>query len=126
MKPQRQSASYIRLWQFFARVAAKLSLTWTRLATGAAAVLVVAFAYHVFFGQDGLFLYAQKRHAARDYGRQIQQLQMENDRLKSHVDELQNDPSAIERQAREDLHYTRPGEVIVTLPQSPAPAPAQK
>jgi cell division protein FtsB len=29
---------------------------------------------------------------------------------------LQEDPDAIEHQAREELHYTRPGEVIVTLP----------
>jgi cell division protein FtsB len=32
------------------------------------------------------------------------------------VDLLQNDPGAIEHQAREELHYTRAGEVIYTLP----------
>jgi cell division protein FtsB len=36
------------------------------------------------------------------------------------VERLQNDPGAIEHQAREELHYTRPGEVIVTLPDQPA------
>jgi cell division protein FtsB len=40
--------------------------------------------------------------------------------LKGHVDRLQNDPNAIEHQAREELHYTRPGEVIYTLPTSTA------
>jgi cell division protein FtsB len=29
---------------------------------------------------------------------------------------LKSDPNAIEHQAREELHYTRPGEVIYTLP----------
>jgi cell division protein FtsB len=38
--------------------------------------------------------------------------------LKGHVDRLQSDPNAIEHQAREELHYTRPGEVIYTLPAS--------
>ena len=47
---------------------------------------------------------------------QMQELQRENDRLKSHVDRLQSDPNAIEHQAREELHYTRPGEVIYALP----------
>ena len=41
----------------------------------------------------------------------------------SHVDLLETDPDAIEHQAREELHYTRPGEVIYTLPTEPA-APA--
>jgi cell division protein FtsB len=36
------------------------------------------------------------------------------------VDRLQSDPNAIEHQAREELHYTRPGEVIYTLPDAPA------
>jgi cell division protein FtsB len=40
----------------------------------------------------------------------------ENDHLKGHVERLQSDPGSIEHQAREELHYTRPGEVIVTLP----------
>jgi cell division protein FtsB len=52
----------------------------------------------------------------------MQELQRENARLKGHVDRLQSDPSAIEHQAREELHYTRAGEVIYTLP---APAPSK-
>jgi len=46
----------------------------------------------------------------------MQQLQTENQQLREHVDRLQNDPSAIEHEAREELHYTRAGEVIYTLP----------
>jgi cell division protein FtsB len=47
---------------------------------------------------------------------QMQDLQRENDLLTEHVGRLQSDPNAIEHQAREELHYTRPGEVIYTLP----------
>jgi cell division protein FtsB len=50
-------------------------------------------------------------------------LQQENGRLREHVDQLQNDPAAIEHQAREELHYTRSGEVIYTLPAPPPTAP---
>ncbi|HEY0309360.1 MAG TPA: septum formation initiator family protein [Acidobacteriaceae bacterium] len=119
MKQNRQFVSRSRMEPYVVRAGETVMRSWPKLATGAAAVLAVMLGFHVFFGQDGIFLYQQKRHDARDYSVQIKNLQIENDRLKTHVDELQNDPAAIERQARQELHYTRPGEVIVTLPDAP-------
>src|SRR3984893_1256566 len=92
---------------------------WRRIATGAAAVLAIAMGYHVIFGQNGLTVYQQKRQDTRTLDSQLHSLQRENELLKGHVERLQNDPNAIEHQAREELHYTRPGEVIYTLPASP-------
>ena len=89
---------------------------WRKLATAAAAVLAIGLGYHVVFGQNGLTVYQQKRQDAQALQGQLQSLRKENDLLKGHVERLQNDPSAIEHQAREELHYTRPGEVIYTLP----------
>lgn len=91
---------------------------WRKVATGAAALLTLAMGYHVIFGQNGLTVYQQKRQDAQSLDRQLHSLQRENDLLKGHVDRLKNDPNAIEHQAREELHYTRPGEVIYTLPAS--------
>ena len=91
---------------------------WRKVATGAAALLALAMGYHVIFGQNGLTAYQQKRQDAQTLDRQLHSLQRENELLKGHVDRLQNDPNAIEHQAREELHYTRPGEVIYTLPTS--------
>lgn len=93
-----------------------------RIATVAAAVLALGLGYHVVFGRNGLIVYQQKRLDARTLDGELHTLQLENDRLKGHVERLQNDPNAIEQQAREELHYTRPGEVIYTLP----PAPPKK
>jgi cell division protein FtsB len=93
---------------------------WRKLATGAAAVLALAMGYHVIFGQNGLTAYEQKRQDAQSLDQQLHSLQRENDLLKGHVGRLQSDPNAIEHQAREELHYTRPGEVIYTLPAAPA------
>ncbi len=87
-----------------------------RFATIAAMVLAVGVGYHVVFGQNGLTAYERKKQDARALEMQLQQLTQENEDLKGHVERLQNDPGAIEHQAREELHYTRPGEVIVTLP----------
>ena len=87
-----------------------------RFATFAAAVLAVAVGYHVVFGHNGLTAYQQKRNDAHTLEQQLQLLAEENEALKGHVKRLETDPAAIEHQAREELHYTRPGEVIVTLP----------
>lgn len=87
-----------------------------RVATAAAAALALGMAYGVVFGHNGLTAFAHKREEARSLQVQMQQLSKENERLHEHVDHLQNDPGAIEHQAREELHYTRAGEVIYTLP----------
>ncbi|HZY62102.1 MAG TPA: septum formation initiator family protein [Edaphobacter sp.] len=92
---------------------------WRKIATGAAAVLALAVAYHVIFGQNGLTVYQQKRQEAQSLTKRLHSLQLENERMKGYVERLQNDPNAIEHQAREELHYTRPGEVIYTLPPDP-------
>ncbi len=87
-----------------------------RIATVAVAVLAVLLGYHVVFGRDGLTVFRNKQHDLRDLQTETVTLQRENGQLQGHVDRLASDPNAIEHQAREDLHYTRPGEVIVTLP----------
>ena len=87
-----------------------------RLATFAAAGLAVAVGYHVVFGSNGLTAYEQKRQLMRSLDHQMRDLTRENESLQGHVERLQTDPDTVEHQAREELHYTRPGEVIVTLP----------
>jgi cell division protein FtsB len=95
-----------------------------RAATVATGALALVMAYGVVFGHNGLTAFAHKREEARSLQLQMQQLTKENDRLHEHVDHLQNDPGAIEHQAREELHYTRAGEVIYTLPPTLPAAPA--
>jgi cell division protein FtsB len=86
-----------------------------RIATAAAIMLAVFLGYHVVVGQNGITVFEQKRQDDKQLQKQIKDLQDENARLKEHVDHLQNDPGAIEHEARERLHYTRPGEVIYTF-----------
>jgi cell division protein FtsB len=100
-----------------------------KVATLGAGVLAVGMGYGVIFGHNGVTAFLHKREEARVLQVQMQQLQQENGRLREHVDQLQNDPAAIEHQAREELHYTRAGEVIYTLPaapQSTTPTPATR
>jgi cell division protein FtsB len=107
----KRSGVIVRLYE-------RSQVGWRKVATGAAALLALAMGYHVIFGQNGITAYQQKRQDAQSLDRQLHSLQKENDQLKGHVDRLQSDPNAIEHQAREELHYTRPGEVIYTLPAS--------
>ncbi|MGC9199265.1 MAG: FtsB family cell division protein [Acidobacteriaceae bacterium] len=93
-----------------------------RAATAGAGTLAVVVAYGVIFGHNGITAYVQKREEAKVLEQQMQQLQQENERLHEHIDHLQNDPDAIEHAAREELHYTRSGEVIYTLPSASGPA----
>jgi len=91
-----------------------------RAATLAVGALAIVMAYGVVFGHNGLTAFAAKRKEAKMLEAQTLQLQKENERLHGHVDRLQNDPSAIEHEARQEFHYTRPGEVIYTLPTAKA------
>jgi cell division protein FtsB len=108
------------------RTAKSLYAVRRRIATVAAAALTIGLGYHVVFGRNGLFVYQQKRMDTRTLDGEVRALQQENDRLKVHVDRLQSDPDAIEHQAREELHYTRPGEVIYTLPSQTPPEKISK
>jgi cell division protein FtsB len=108
----RQPSAIVRLYE-------RTQMGWRKVATGAAAILALTMGYHVIFGQNGLTAYQQKRQDSQTLDNQLHSLQRENDLLKGHVDRLQSDPNAIEHQAREELHYTRPGEVIYTLPVAP-------
>jgi cell division protein FtsB len=94
-----------------------------RLATGAVAVLTVWLFAHVMFGDNGMVIYRQKKAEYQTLQREIGGLQSENDRYTQQVKALQApDRSTIEKEAREQLHYARPGEVVYVAP-TPPPRP---
>jgi cell division protein FtsB len=97
-----------------------------RLATGAVAVLAVWLFAHVMFGDNGMVVYRQKKAEYQSLEKQIDGLQKENDRYTQQVKSLQApDPNAIEKEAREQLHYARPGEVVYVSP-PPVPPPTRE
>jgi len=94
-----------------------------KLATAGVALLACLLAVHVVAGPNGLFTYHQKRAEYRKLEKEVQQLQVENERLARRIESLKSDPKTIEKEAREQLRYARPGEVVYTLPNQP---PARK
>jgi len=100
-----------------------------KLATAGVALLAVMVAYHVLFGADGTAAYHKKRAEYGNLQREIEELQRENERLAQQIKALKTDPRTIEKEAREQLRYARPGEVIYALPEpkpAASPATAQK
>jgi cell division protein FtsB len=96
-----------------------------RLATSAVGFLTVWLFLHVMFGANGMVVYRQKRAEYHSLQREIDGLQRDNDHYTSRIQALQTDPESIEKEAREQLHYARPGEVIyVAPPPPPSPIPA--
>ena len=94
-----------------------------KLATAAVFVLVLFLGFHVIFGANGMVVYTHKRAEYRQLLKDAQQLDEENQRLTKQVEELKTNPKAIEREAREQLHYTKKGEIVYLLPQKPADQP---
>ena len=93
-----------------------------RIATAGVVVLATLVAFHVVLGANGVFVYTQKRAEYRELDAELKRLQLENERLNLNIKALRSDPKTIEKEAREQLKYTRPGEVVYALP---AEKPAQ-
>lgn len=100
---------------------------WRPAGTVVAIGLALLLTWHVVNGKNGLTIWHQKRAEDRQLRREIDDLEKENARLRERIGRLKNDPDAIEHEAREKLHYAKPGEVIYALPDAPgaAPQPAQ-
>lgn len=90
-----------------------------RLATIAVTVLAASLFVHVMFGANGMVVYKQKRAEYEALRKQIVQVQQENDRYAQQIQGLKSDQKSIEKEAREQLGYAKPGEYVYV---PPAPA----
>jgi cell division protein FtsB len=90
-----------------------------RIATIAVALLAALTFVHVMFGANGMVVYKQKRAEYEVLEKKVVLEQKENEQYTQHIHALQTDAKAIEKEAREQLHYARPGEVVY-VPQAPA------
>ncbi|HUR37096.1 MAG TPA: septum formation initiator family protein [Terriglobales bacterium] len=87
-----------------------------RIATAGVVLLAGMVAFHVVFGANGVFVYSKKRAEYRDLDSELKSLKLDNERLNQNIKALRTDPKTIEKEAREQLRYTRPGEVVYALP----------
>jgi cell division protein FtsB len=80
---------------------------------------------HALLGDNGWIKYRQKKAEYQKLQQDLQRVADENKRLDSDIKALKSDPKAIEKEAREQLRYAKPGEVIYLLPEKAGPQPAQ-
>ncbi len=90
-----------------------------RIATAAVAVVACLLFVHVMFGANGMVVYKQKRAEFESLQKKVLEEKQENDRYKREIESLKSDQKAIEKEAREQLGYAKPGEYVYV---SPAPA----
>jgi len=93
--------------------------SWRQAGTVVAFGLAAWMMWHVINGQHGLSVWHQNHTQERELKKQIDDVQLENAQLRKQIDRLKSDPDAIEHEAREKLHYAKPGEVIYALPEKP-------
>lgn len=96
-----------------------------KLATIAVVALVCLIGYGAIFGANGFLAFHRKVADSQKLEHEIQALQQESARRQETIKALKSQPQAIEKEAREQLRYARPGEVVYTLP-APKPSPDKK
>jgi len=94
-----------------------------RIATVAVSVLACLLFVHVMFGANGMVVYKQKRAEYESLQKKVHEVKQENERYKQEVEALKSDQKAIEKEAREQLGYAKPGEYVYVSPTPAKPAP---
>ncbi len=100
-----------------------IAAEWRRIGTAAAMLLALGLLLHAMFGTNGIVVYQQKRAERLTLQSEVERLQKENDQYVDRIKALKTDHRAIEREAREQLHYTRPGEYVYVAPDPPPKPP---
>src|SRR5215831_6320456 len=89
------------------------------LATICIALLAVLIGYKVVFGANGMKVWETKRAEVVSLQKEIDRKQLEYQQLQHEVDALQRgDRDVIVKEAREQLGYVMPGEVVLFEPKS--------
>lgn len=81
-----------------------------------AVAVFVSFTLSFFLGQSGILRLSQMQH---EYDRTLienQKYVLENKRLAGEIKKLRRDPAAIEKIAREELHFVSPHDIVLLVP----------
>jgi cell division protein FtsB len=90
--------------------------TWAgRLVAAAVVAFVLAYVPYHLYARSGLAKTITLKRDLTALRARNRELAAENDRLEREAEALRDDPTAIERVARADLGWVRPGEIVVDL-----------
>lgn len=94
-----------------------------RIATITVALLAGLLFVHVLLGANGMVVYKKKRVEYEALQKRIAMEQKENELYRQQIQGLKTDEKAIEKEAREQLHYAKPGEYVYVPPAAANPTP---
>jgi cell division protein FtsB len=94
-----------------------------RVATVTVVLLTGLLFVHVMFGANGMIVYKQKRTEYESLQKRIALEQRENELYTQQIQGLKTDEKAVEKEAREQLRYARPGEYVYVPPAPANPLP---
>ena len=80
----------------------------------------ISFSISLFVGQGGIFRLRQIRS---DYDHLLLDnyyLALQNKKLSEEIERLKSDPAAIEKIAREEMHYVAPHDTVLIVPEDDA------
>ena len=90
--------------------------TWaSRLVAAAVVAFALAYVPYHLYARSGLAKTITLKRDLTALRARNRELAAENDRLEREAEALRDDPAAIERVARTDLGWVRPGEIVVDL-----------
>jgi cell division protein FtsB len=94
--------------------------TWF-LRGGGAALLALSFGYAPYhlYSRSGFSRYLELRRELDNLRRENARVSLDNGRLEREAAALRNDPRWIEREARSQIKWVKPGEVIFDLGEQP-------
>lgn len=92
-----------------------------RIATTVVALLAISLFVHVMFGANGMVVYRQKRAEYQELQKKIGSVQQDNQRYTEQIQGLKTDQTSIEKEAREQLGYAKPGEYVYVAPTKASP-----
>jgi cell division protein FtsB len=119
-----QAEAFVASWMQPVRpIAARVYSLRRRIATVVVTLLATLLFVHVVFGANGMVIYKQKRAEYESLQQQIDRVQQENDRYSKQIQGLKTNEEAIEKEAREQLGYAKPGEYVYVPPTPAKPAP---
>lgn len=78
---------------------------------------VIVLLYFFIFGQGGYRKLQEYRKQFDALSAENTDLRLANEKLMKAVKQLKSDPNTIEKVAREEFNFARPGDVIVALPE---------
>lgn len=85
----------------------------------AVVLIALMILFSALFGQHGYFVLRKQRMMLQQVEQQREHARAERERLKEELNDLRT-PAGVERVAREEIKLAKPGEIVVTLPDSGA------